>query len=151
MVSAAPLELAVALLALGSLIAISALVTRASRPSVPVALLFLGVGMLAGSEGLGGIAFDDHALAYQLGTVALVLILFDGGLNTRFERVRPHLAPSLVLATVGVVINAAIVAAAARVVGFALPHALLLGAVTSCTDAAAVFSVLRGGGIHLPA
>ena len=149
MASAAPLELAVALLALGSLIAIAALVTRASRPSVPVALLFLGVGMLAGSEGIGGIAFDDHVLAYQLGTIALVLILFDGGLSTRFAHVRPYLGPAMTLATAGVVVTAGVVAIAAHALGLAWLQAILLGAVVSPTDAAAVFSVLRGSGIHL--
>jgi cell volume regulation protein A len=144
-------DLALAMLAFGGLAAIAAIMTRVGRrTSVPVALVFLGLGVLAGEEGVGGIVFDDHVLAYRLGTVALVLILFDGGLNTRFERVRPHLGPALTLATAGVVINAAIVAAGARLVGFTLPHALLLGAVTSCTDAAAVFSVLRGSRIHLP-
>lgn len=149
MASAAPLELAVALLALGALIAIAALVTRASRPSVPVALLFLGVGMLAGSDGIGGIAFDDHVLAYQLGTIALVLILFDGGLSTRFAHVRPYLGPAMTLATVGVVVTTGVVAVAAHALGLAWPQAILLGAVVSPTDAAAVFSVLRGSGIHL--
>lgn len=149
MVSSVPLELAIALLALGSLIAIAALVTRASRPSVPVALLFLGVGMLAGSEGIGGIAFDDHVLAYQLGTIALVLILFDGGLSTRFAHVRPSLGPAVTLATLGVIVTTAVVAVAAHALGLPWTQAILLGAVVSPTDAAAVFSVLRGSGIHL--
>ena len=144
-----PLELAVALLALGSLIAIAALVTRASRPSVPVALLFLAIGMLAGSEGIGGIDFDDHVLAYQVGTIALVLILFDGGLSTRFAHVRPALGPAMTLATVGVVVTAGGVAVLAHALGLAWTQAILLGAVVSPTDAAAVFSVLRGSGIRL--
>jgi potassium/hydrogen antiporter len=143
------MELAIALLALGALIAIAALVTRASRPSVPVALLFLGVGMLAGSEGLGGIAFDDHVRAYQLGTIALVLILFDGGLSTRFAHVRPALGPAITLATLGVVITTGVVACVAHLLGLPWTQAILLGAVVSPTDAAAVFSVLRGSGIHL--
>lgn len=145
-------ELAVAMLAFGALAGLAAIATRIGRRApIPLALVFLGLGVAAGSEGLGGIEFDDHVLAYELGTIALVAILFDGGLNTRLERVRPHLGPALVLATAGVVITAGVVAAIARLVGFAWPHALLIGAVTSCTDAAAVFSVLRGGGLHLPA
>jgi cell volume regulation protein A len=145
-------RLAIAMLALGALAGLAALLTRVGRrSSVPVALLFLGVGVAAGANGIGGVGFDDHVLAYQLGTCALVLILFDGGLNTRFDRVRPHLAPALTLATLGVIINAAVIAGVAWLVGFAPAHALVLGAVTSCTDAAAVFSVLRGGRIHLPA
>jgi cell volume regulation protein A len=147
--SSAPRELAVALLALGSLIAIAVLVTRASRPSLPVALLFLGVGMLAGSEGIGGIAFDDHLLAYQIGTIALVLILFDGGLSTRFAHVRPYLGPAMTLATGGVVVTTGGVAVAAHALGLPWTQAILLGAVVSPTDAAAVFSMLRGSGLHL--
>ena len=149
MASSVPIELAVTLLALGSLIAIAALVTRASRPSVPVALLFLGIGMLAGSEGIGGIEFEDHVLAYQLGTIALVLILFDGGLSTPFAHVRPALGPAMTLATVGVAVTAGGVAVAAHALGLDWTQAFLLGAVVSPTDAAAVFSVLRGSGIHL--
>jgi len=143
-------NLALAMLALGGLVVVAALVTGVGRrTSVPVALLFLGVGIAASAAGVGDVALD-HGLAYRLGIVALVLILFDGGLSTRFTRVRPHLAPSLVLATVGVVVNAAVVAGAARLLGFGWHDALLLGAVTSCTDAAAVFSVLRRGRLHLP-
>jgi cell volume regulation protein A len=145
-------DLAVALLVFGVLAALAALSTRVVRRArLPSALLYLGLGMLAGSEGLGGIPFDDHLLAFQLGTVALIAILFDGGLNTRFHRVRAHLAPALVLATVGVVINAALVAGAARLAGLTWSEALLVGAVTSCTDAAQVFAALRGSGVHLPA
>ncbi len=82
----------------------------------------------------------------RLGTLALVLILFDGGLNTRFREVRSAAVPALVLATVGVLLTAGLVALAARVLGLAWPQALLVGAVVSSTDAAAVFSILRGGG-----
>jgi potassium/hydrogen antiporter len=145
-----PWNLAIALLAIGVLAALAALLTRISqRGSVPVALVFLVLGMAAGSDGIGGIAFDNYAFAYRIGTVALVLILFDGGLNTRFDRVRPHLTPAIVLATAGVAITAAAVAAFARLLGMAWPEALLLGAVVSSTDAAAVFAVLRNSGVHL--
>ena len=117
---------------------------------VPVVLLFLILGVFAGSETAGFLVFDDHLLAMRLGTLALVLILFDGGLNTRFKEVRSAAPPALVLATVGVILTAGLVALAARVLGLAWPQALLLGAVVSSTDAAAVFSILRGGGIRLP-
>lgn len=149
---AAPEPIATALLlaVFGALLAVSALFSRASqRLAVPVALVFLAIGMLAGSEGVGGIAFADYGFAFRLGTVALVLILFDGGLNTPLAAVRDAARPAGVLATVGVVGTAGLVAAAAHALGFAWPQALLLGAVVSSTDAASVFAVLRGSGIHL--
>jgi cell volume regulation protein A len=150
MASGEPWRLAVAILVVGALIGIAAMSTRASRRGpVPLALLFLGLGVLAGSEGVGGIYFDDHVLAYRIGTIALILILFDGGLSTRFHRVRARLAPAISLATVGVVATAAILAAAARLLGLSWNEALLLAAVVSSTDAAAVFSVLRGSGLNL--
>jgi cell volume regulation protein A len=117
---------------------------------VPVALLFLGIGMAAGSDGPGGIEFADYGFAFRLGTVALVLILFDGGLNTPLSAVRSAIRPASALATVGVVVTAALVGVAARVLfAFSWTEALLLGAIVSSTDAAAVFSVLRGSGLHL--
>ena len=145
-----PLRVAVVMLVLGTLVGLAALATRVTgRRGVPFALLFLGIGMLAGSEGLGGIEFDDHVLAYRIGIVALVLILFDGGLNTPFTRVRPHLTPSVILATAGVAMTAGVVAGAARLVGLSWVEALLFGAIVSSTDAAAVFATLRGSSIHL--
>lgn len=145
-----PLPTAVILGIFGALLVISAIFSRASRRfSVPVALVFLAIGMLAGSEGIGRIPFDDYATAYRLGTVALVFILFDGGLNTPASAVRQYAAPSAVLATAGVVGTAGLLALGARALGFEWPVALLLGAVVSSTDAAAVFSVLRSSGIHL--
>jgi cell volume regulation protein A len=145
-----PLPTALLLTIFGVLLAISALFSRASqRVGVPVALLFLGIGVLAGSEGIGGIPFNDYRLAFRLGTVALTLILFDGGLNTSPAQVRRVLAPAALLATVGVVGTAALVAAAAHWLGFEWPVAMLLGAVVSSTDAAAVFAVLRGSGLSL--
>src|SRR5512145_1732767 len=81
-----------------------------SRFGIPLTALFLGLGMLAGSDGIGGIAFDDYALTFRLGTAALVLILFDGGLNTSVTSVRRVLGPASLLATVGVVGTAGITA-----------------------------------------
>src|SRR3954471_1592704 len=80
----------------------------ALRFGAPLLLGFLGVGMLAGESGPGGISFDDVQTTYVVGSIALALILFDGGLRTRIATVRSVLAPSLILATVGVVITAAI-------------------------------------------
>ena len=134
----------------GLLLGVSVLFSRASqRTGVPIALLFLVVGMLAGSEGLGHIAFDDYRFAFRLGTLALALILFDGGLNTPLSAVRRVAAPAGVLATVGVVGTAALVAAGAHALGLGWGEAFLIGAVVSSTDAAAVFAVLRGSGLQL--
>lgn len=142
---------AFALMIAGLLAAACVVFSSASRRiGIPVMLLFLAFGMLAGSDGIGGIHFEDYKLGFRVGTIALVLILFDGGLNTRLSSMRSALRPAAVLATVGVVGTAALVALGARVVGFSWGEAALLGAVVSSTDAAAVFSVLRGSGIHLP-
>src|SRR3954470_10311690 len=134
----------------GLLLGVSVIFSRASqRTGVPIALLFLAVGMLAGSEGLGHIAFDDYRFAYRVGTVALVFILFDGGLNTPLRAVRRAAAPAGVLATIGVIATALLLAGGAHVLGLDWPEALLIGAVVSSTDAAAVFAVLRGSGLQL--
>ncbi len=145
-----PLATAVALAVTGVLLAVSVLASRTSgRLGVPAAILFLLVGIAAGSEGVGRIAFEDYRLAFRVGTVALVLILFDGGLNTPLANLRRVFAPAAVLATLGVAGTAAIAAAGARALGAAWPQALLLGAIVSSTDAASVFSVLRGSGVQL--
>jgi len=145
-----PLATALVLTTFGVLLALSVIFSRAAeRFAVPVALAFLIIGMLAGSEGIGGIAFENYAVAFRLGTVALVLILFDGGLHTPAAAVREVAKPAGVLATIGVVATTGFIAGAARTLGFAWTEALVLGAVVSSTDAAAVFSVLRGSGLHL--
>jgi cell volume regulation protein A len=150
MIGHEPFATAVMLAAFGGLLAASVGLSRASaRLGLPVALLFLLVGVLAGSEGIGHIAFEDYQSTFRLGTTALVLILFDGGLNTPFSSAREVLAPSAVLATIGVVATAALVAVAAHLFGVAWPMALLLGAIVSSTDAAAVFSVLTASGTRL--
>lgn len=141
---------ALLLVTLGGLLAASALLSRASaRGGIPLALIFLALGMLWGAEGPGGIVFANPRLAFRIGIAALVLILFDGGLNTPLGAIRRGLAPAAVLATVGVAGTAGLAAMAARGLGFAWPQALLLGAIVSSTDAAAVFSVLRGSGLQL--
>jgi len=145
-----PYSTAVFLLVVGVLIGVSGLISKtADRLGVPVVLLFLVLGMLGGSEGLGGIEFTDYSVAVRLGTMALVLILFDGGLNTSFSSIRQVIGPASVLATFGVAATAGLVALSAWVLGLPWPAALLLGAVVSSTDAAAVFAVLRGGGASL--
>jgi potassium/hydrogen antiporter len=141
---------AVAMAVLGLLMMSSVLLTRvAGRLSIPVTLLFLIIGMLAGSEGVGHIAFEDYRLTLRLGTVILVLILFDGGLNTSFAAVRRALAPAVTLATVGVVLTILLISVAARQLNFSWPSALLLGSIVSSTDAAALFAILRSSRISL--
>jgi len=145
-----PLATALFLTTFGLLLALSVIFSRAAeRFAVPVVLAFLLIGMLAGSEGIGRIAFEDYAVAFRLGTVALVLILFDGGLHTPADAIRQVAKPAGVLATIGVFATTGFVAGAARALGFPWPEALVLGAVVSSTDAAAVFSVLSGSGLQL--
>jgi cell volume regulation protein A len=145
-----PLATALLLAGFGMLMVLSVLFSRASeRSGVPVMLVFLLMGMLAGSEGLGGIPFEDYHFAFRFGTAALALILFDGGLNTPRATLHGALQPAAVLATVGVIGTGALVAAAARVLGLSWAEGSLLGAVVSSTDAAAVFAVLRGSGLSL--
>jgi cell volume regulation protein A len=148
--AAEPLATAILLTTFGVLLGVSIMFSRASaRFGIPTVLIFLGIGILAGSEGIGGIPFEDYAFSFRIGTIALVLILFDGGLNTPAAAVRQVAKPAGVLATLGVLGTAGGVAAGAHVLGFDWPQALLLGAVVSSTDAAAVFAALRGSGIHL--
>ena len=145
-----PLATAVILAAFGGLLAASVALSRVStRLGLPVALLFLLMGVVAGSKGLGSISFEDYEFAFRVGTTALVLILFDGGLNTPFSSAREVLAPSAVLATLGVVVIAALVAGVGHLLGLPWPMAMLLGAIVSSTDAAAVFSVLNASGTRL--
>ena len=119
------------------------------RFGAPLLLVFLGVGLLAGEDGLG-IRFDNAAGAYFIGSVALAMILFEAGYITRFATLRLAALPSLALSTVGVAITALLVGVAARVI-FDLPwsEAVLLGIIVAPTDAAAVFLLLRVGGITL--
>lgn len=133
------------------LLLISVLVSKISdRFGIPALLLFLILGMLAGSDGPGGIYFDDPALAQFVGVIALVLILFSGGLSTEWNQVRPVTKEGLLLSTLGVFITALVVGLFAGVLlGLSLVEGLLLGSIVSSTDAAAVFSVLRSKGISL--
>jgi len=139
------------LLAAAILLLLSVVLSRVSdRLGMPALLIFLGIGMLAGSDGPGGIYFDDARLAQGLGVVALVFILFSGGLDTDWPKVRRVLGPGIALATVGVVVTAGLMGLfAVLVLGFSPLLGLLLGAIVSSTDAAAVFSVLRSRGTKL--
>lgn len=122
----------------------------AARLGMPVLVLFLAVGMLAGSEGVGGIAFEDYELANSVGSAALALILFDGGLQTPLGSVRSAWRPALSLSIVGVLITSAVTGLAATwVLDIPLLEGMLLGGIAGSTDAAAVFSVLRTSGLSL--
>jgi potassium/hydrogen antiporter len=137
-------QLYLALLAAGLVLLSSIVATRvATRVGLPSLLFFLAAGVVVGEDGLG-LQFDDAQLAQALGTAALGVILVEGGLTTRFADIRNVLAPAAILATVGVGVSTVVTAAAAHLLlGMDWQLALLLGAIVSSTDAAAVFSVLR--------
>jgi cell volume regulation protein A len=140
------------MLGVGALLLASVVASRASgRFGVPALLVFLVLGMLAGSDGPGGIEFDYPRTAQSLGIVALALILFAGGLDTRWLSVRPVVRESLVLSTFGVALTAVLVALFARLVlGLTFLEGMLLGSIVSSTDAAAVFGILRSKQLSLP-
>jgi len=139
------------LIGVALLLLLSVLASKVSdRFGVPALLLFLVLGMLAGSDGPGGIYFDDATLAQFVGITALTLILFSGGLDTDWHSVRPVLRYGLALSTLGVLLTTFIVGVFAHVVlHSSLVEGLLLGAIVSSTDAAAVFAVLRSKGASL--
>jgi len=144
MLSASPLILLGALLLLAGVL----LSKTSSRLGVPSLLLFLGLGMLAGSEGLLGIEFEDFAFAQRFGVIALAFILFSGGAGTAWRGIRRVLVPGVALATVAVLLSAVMVGAlAATILGLELLEGMLLGSVIASTDAAAVFSILRSRGV----
>ncbi len=121
-----------------------------ARFGVPSLLIFLVVGMVAGEDGLGGIEFDDFSTAYVIGNIALAVILLDGGLRTRLSTFKLGLWPALSLATLGVAISAGLVGAFATwLMGVDWRVGLLLGGIIGSTDAAAVFSVIKGAGVRL--
>lgn len=121
-----------------------------SRMGMPVLVLFLAVGMLAGEQGIGGIEFENYALAHAIGTLALAFILFDGGLRTPLASFRMAIRPALALATIGVGITSVITGvAAAAILDVPLLYGVLLGSIVGSTDAAVVFSLLRGSGVKL--
>src|ERR1700761_7399872 len=122
----------------------------ALRFGAPLLLVFLVIGMLAGDSGPGQLQFDDVRTTYLVGSVALALILFDGGLRTRFATFRSVLAPSLSLATVGVLLTAALTAPVARyTLGLGWIESLLMGSVVASPDAAAVFFLIHARGLRL--
>jgi cell volume regulation protein A len=137
---------------LGSLLVLAGILSSliALRFGAPLLLVFLIVGMLAGEGGPGGLRFNDVATTYTVGSVALALILFDGGLRTRIASFRNVVAPALSLATVGVLITAALVAPVAKLLlGGGWIESFLVGAVVASTDAAAVFFLINTRGLRL--
>jgi cell volume regulation protein A len=149
-VTSEPLETAALLAVFGVLSLIAVLSSRAAdRVGVPAVLLLLVLGMLAGPQGFAGIHFQNFHFAFRLGTVALILILFEGGLTTPMAAVKSVLLPASLLATVGVALTAIIIALTAHIMGLNWSEAMLIGAVVSSTDAAAVFSVLHAGRLRL--
>ncbi|MFA7570150.1 MAG: potassium/proton antiporter [Sulfurimonadaceae bacterium] len=117
---------------------------------VPALFIFLGLGMLAGSDGILGIAFDNYSIAQNIGTLALIFILFGGGFDTAWKAVKPVLKEGIILATLGVLLTALVVAVGVYYLfDFTFLEAMLLGAIISSTDAAAVFAILRSKGIAL--
>jgi cell volume regulation protein A len=140
------------ILLLGSiLLFLSIIASKTSyRLGVPALIMFLVIGMLAGSDGLGKIQFDDPKLVQFIGAVALNFILFSGGLDTKWVSVRPVLVQGITLSTLGVLLTATSLGLFTYYyIGFSLIESLMLGAIVSSTDAAAVFSILRGKSVGL--
>lgn len=142
------------LILLGAVLFLISILASALSPRVgmPLLLVFLIIGMLAGEDGLGGVVYSDVQSALFLGTLALAVILFDGGLRTDIHNFRVGLRPALLLASLGVMITAAVCGAfAAWVLGLSPVQGMLIGAIVGSTDAAAVFSVLNMQGLALKA
>ncbi len=140
------------LLLLGALLVMLGILSSliATRFGAPLLLVFVGIGMLAGEDGPGGISFSDYRTTYLIGSLALAVILFDGGLRTHLNTLRGAVIPATLLASVGVVVTAGLVGVAAMYV-FHIPliYGFLLGAIVASTDAAAVFSLVQSGGLQL--
>src|SRR3954463_1108779 len=137
---------------LGALLVLAGILSSlvAMRFGAPLLLVFLLLGMLAGESGPGQVKFDDVRATYVVGSIALGLILFDGGLRTRLSTFRSVLAPAMVLATLGVLLTAALTAPFARyMLGMDWTEAFLVGAVVASTDAAAVFFLIHAKGLRL--
>lgn len=142
------------ILIIGSfLLFISILASKFStKLGIPTLLIFLAIGMLAGSDGLGGIRFESPYIAKVLGAITLTLILFSGGIDTEYEHIRSIIWNGVLLSTIGVLVTAFSIGYFVYLVtDFSLIEGLLVGSIVSSTDAAAVFSILRSRNLHLKA
>ncbi|MBO7380364.1 MAG: potassium/proton antiporter [Neisseriaceae bacterium] len=139
------------IIGIGVVLFISVYASKISEKiGLPMLLVFLGFGMLLGSDGIVGIEFNNPELARNIGTVALICILYNGGLSTQFKEIKSVLTPGIILATVGVLLTALIMAGFIHyILDLSFLHALLLGSIVSSTDAAAVFMILRSQKIEL--
>src|SRR6478752_9585318 len=139
------MEVGTLLLLVGAVLSASILVAfGAARTGLPVLVAFLALGMLLGSDGPGGIEFDDAELARTVGIVCLVAILYEGGLSTSWRRMRKVAIPAALLSTIGVAVTALLTGFAAHeLFDLSWPEAVLLGGVVASTDAAAVFATMR--------
>lgn len=140
------------LLLIGALLVMLGILSSlvATRFGAPLLLVFVALGMLAGEDGPGGISFDDYETTYMIGSLALAVILFDGGLRTHVNTLRGAIWPATLLATVGVTVTAGLVGVVAMYI-FDIPliYGLLLGSIVASTDAAAVFFLMHTGGLQL--
>lgn len=146
------METANQLIFIASVLFLASLLVSAAASWIraPLLLAFLALGMLAGEDGPGGIHFNNVPLSYIIGTLALAVILFDGGLNTQAATFRVALKPAAVLATLGVIVTTIITGLfAAWILDLETPQGLLLGAIVGSTDAAAVFALLRAQGVEI--
>jgi len=141
----------IVLLWIAVLIFVSVVSSKLSdRFSIPVLLLFLAIGVLAGSEGIGRIYFDNAQLAKSISILALIFIIFSGGFDTNWKDTKPIVWPGIILSTAGVLLTAIMTGFfAIYILKFSFLEGMLLGSIVSSTDAAAVFSILRSKQISL--
>lgn len=144
-------SLEIMLLILGILLLLSVTLSKlSSQFGIPILTIFLSIGMLAGSDGPGGIQFDDPLLAKDIGSIALIFILFSGGLDTKLSNFKQTVGAAVSLSTIGVMITTLVLGIFAHFIwSYSILESLLFGAIVSSTDAPTVFSILRNKKIHI--